>query len=111
MLKFYSSTSSGNMVSLWNSKTFDIDHQPASVDIWDKKYRLKDFSGHSIDNDIDATGQFQAMEGDGTMNQYDLNEANNQMRDDFEQEHMEMDYVYDDEDDDIPDDAIMVSNS
>ena len=36
-------------------KTFDIDHQPASVDIWDKKYRLKDFSGHSIDNDIDAT--------------------------------------------------------
>jgi len=36
-------------------KTFDIDHQPASIDIWDKKYRLKDFSGHSIDNDIDAT--------------------------------------------------------
>ena len=22
-------------------KTFDIDHQEASVDIWDKKYRLK----------------------------------------------------------------------
>ncbi len=36
-------------------KTFDIDHQPASVDIWDKKYRLKDFSGQTIDNDIDAT--------------------------------------------------------
>lgn len=36
-------------------KTFDIDHQPASVDIWDKKYRLKNFSGQTIDNDIDAT--------------------------------------------------------
>ena len=36
-------------------KTFDIDHQPASVDIWDKKYRLKDFSGNPIDHDIDAT--------------------------------------------------------
>ena len=34
-------------------KTFDIEHQAASVDIWDKKYRLKDFSGNPIDTDID----------------------------------------------------------
>ena len=33
-------------------KTFDIEHQAASVDIWDKKYRLKDFSGNPIDTDM-----------------------------------------------------------
>ena len=38
-------------------KTFDIEHQAASVDIWDKKYRLKDFSGKPIDTDIDTTFQ------------------------------------------------------
>ena len=38
-------------------KTFDIEHQAASVDIWDKKYRLKDFSGNPIDTDIDTTFQ------------------------------------------------------
>src|SRR5690606_11196610 len=31
--------------------------QPASEDIWDKKYRLKDKSGRAIDTDVDATYQ------------------------------------------------------
>jgi len=30
-------------------KTFDIDHQEASVDIWDKKYRLKDYDANPVD--------------------------------------------------------------
>ena len=37
------------------SKTFDIEHQTASLDIWDKKYRLKDESGKVIDKNIDDT--------------------------------------------------------
>ena len=32
-----------------------VDMQPASVDIWDKKYRLKSKQGENIDADIDAT--------------------------------------------------------
>ena len=36
-------------------KTFDIDHQDASVDIWDKKYRLKDFESQPVDVTIDDT--------------------------------------------------------
>ena len=36
-------------------KTFDIDHQEASVDIWDKKYRLKDFDANPVDVTIDDT--------------------------------------------------------
>jgi len=36
-------------------KTFDIDHQAASVDIWDKKYRLKDFDANPVDVTIDDT--------------------------------------------------------
>ena len=36
-------------------KTFDIDHQDASVDIWDKKYRLKDYDANPIDETIDDT--------------------------------------------------------
>ncbi len=35
----------------------DIPMQPASVDIWDKKYRLKTKSGQAIDADIDGTYQ------------------------------------------------------
>jgi ribonucleoside-diphosphate reductase alpha chain len=31
--------------------------QPASADIWDKKYRLKDKSGRAVDSDVDATWQ------------------------------------------------------
>ena len=37
------------------SKTFDIEHQQASLDIWDKKYRLKDELGEAIDENIDET--------------------------------------------------------
>lgn len=33
----------------------DIELQPASVDIWDKKYRLKDKQGHALDKSIDDT--------------------------------------------------------
>ncbi|MCE7032033.1 adenosylcobalamin-dependent ribonucleoside-diphosphate reductase [Lysobacter sp. GX 14042] len=33
----------------------DIPLQPASLDIWDKKYRLKTKSGEAVDEDIDAT--------------------------------------------------------
>ena len=33
----------------------NVDYQPASLDIWDKKYRLKDISGQSIDLSIDDT--------------------------------------------------------
>ena len=35
----------------------DIALQPASQDIWDKKYRLKTKSGEAVDSDIDATYQ------------------------------------------------------
>jgi ribonucleoside-diphosphate reductase alpha chain len=35
----------------------EIPMQPASTDIWDKKYRLKTKSGQAIDTDIDATYQ------------------------------------------------------
>src|SRR5690606_1995113 len=35
----------------------EIPMQPASVDIWDKKYRLKTKQGEPIDADIDATCQ------------------------------------------------------
>ena len=33
----------------------EIGYQPASIDIWDKKYRLKSKDGQSIDEDIDHT--------------------------------------------------------
>ncbi len=33
----------------------DIPLQPASLDIWDKKYRLKNMQGEPVDQDIDAT--------------------------------------------------------
>ncbi|WP_423910862.1 adenosylcobalamin-dependent ribonucleoside-diphosphate reductase [Candidatus Spongiihabitans sp.] len=33
----------------------DIPLQPASLDIWDKKYRLKSITGDPLDQDIDAT--------------------------------------------------------
>ena len=35
----------------------DIPMQPASVDIWDKKYRLKTKQCQSLDADIDSTYQ------------------------------------------------------
>jgi len=33
----------------------DVDYQPASIDIWDKKYRLKDISGQPIDLKVEDT--------------------------------------------------------
>jgi len=33
----------------------NVDYQPASLDIWDKKYRLKDISGQPIDLNIEDT--------------------------------------------------------
>ena len=33
----------------------NVDYQPASLDIWDKKYRLKNISGQPIDLSIDDT--------------------------------------------------------
>jgi ribonucleoside-diphosphate reductase alpha chain len=38
-----------------DTSTQDIAMQPASQDIWDKKYRLKTKSGEPVDADIDAT--------------------------------------------------------
>ena len=35
----------------------EITMQPASQDIWDKKYRLKTKSGEAVDADIDGTYQ------------------------------------------------------
>jgi len=35
----------------------EIGFQPASLDIWDKKYRLQDKFGHAVDADIQATYQ------------------------------------------------------
>lgn len=37
------------------STTSNIELQGASLDIWDKKYRLKDAQGNAVDSDIDAT--------------------------------------------------------
>lgn len=34
---------------------FNIDHQEASIDIWDAKYRLKDSQGNPVDADMQAT--------------------------------------------------------
>ncbi|MDX1605295.1 MAG: hypothetical protein R3202_03825, partial [Candidatus Competibacterales bacterium] len=39
------------------AKVTEIPLQPASVDIWDKKYRLKAKDGRPIDTSIDATYQ------------------------------------------------------
>ncbi|PPC84642.1 MAG: ribonucleoside-diphosphate reductase, adenosylcobalamin-dependent [Methylotenera sp.] len=38
---------------LEQNKTIEL--QPVSMDIWDKKYRLKDKAGNAVDEDIDAT--------------------------------------------------------
>lgn len=39
------------------TKTQDIPYQDASVDIWDKKYRLKTKDGDDVDNNMDETYQ------------------------------------------------------
>ena len=38
-----------------NQDILHVDYQSASLDIWDKKYRLKDISGKSIDLNIEDT--------------------------------------------------------
>ena len=38
-----------------STSTADMPLQPASLDIWDKKYRLKDKSGNPVDADIEGT--------------------------------------------------------
>ncbi|PJC87780.1 ribonucleoside-diphosphate reductase, adenosylcobalamin-dependent [Vibrio sp. HA2012] len=40
-----------------DSSTADIKYQPTSLDIWDKKYRLKTKQGVPIDQDLDGTFQ------------------------------------------------------
>jgi ribonucleoside-diphosphate reductase alpha chain len=45
------------MNSLDTGTDSDIPMQPASQDIWDKKYRLKTKSGDAVDADIDGTYQ------------------------------------------------------
>ena len=38
-----------------SSVTADIAYQPTSIDIWDKKYRLKSKDGAALDQSIDHT--------------------------------------------------------
>ncbi|MEF8982360.1 adenosylcobalamin-dependent ribonucleoside-diphosphate reductase [Thiohalorhabdus sp.] len=38
-----------------SSQSVTVPFQAASVDIWDKKYRLKDLRGNPVDEDVDAT--------------------------------------------------------
>src|SRR3546814_10579472 len=48
---------SGRLEAVKNTTTRDIPMQPASADIWDKKYRLKSKAGEAVDADIDGTYQ------------------------------------------------------
>lgn len=48
---------SAQLKTLKSSKTLDIPYQDASVDIWDKKYRLKTKDGNNVDNSMDETYQ------------------------------------------------------
>jgi len=36
----------------------EVTFQDASIDIWDKKYRLKDKNGNPVDTDMDSTVQY-----------------------------------------------------
>lgn len=51
MLKAVESAGNGNVENMSAEK--EIPMQPVSLDIWDKKYRLKTKSGEYVDNDID----------------------------------------------------------
>jgi ribonucleoside-diphosphate reductase alpha chain len=51
MLKAVESASNGNVENMSAEK--EIPMQPVSLDIWDKKYRLKTKSGEYVDNNID----------------------------------------------------------
>lgn len=48
---------SAQLKALKTNKTQDIPFQDASVDIWDKKYRLKTKEGADVDNNMDETYQ------------------------------------------------------
>ena len=48
---------SAQLKTLKVNKTQDIPYQDASVDIWDKKYRLKTKEGDDVDNNMDETYQ------------------------------------------------------
>jgi len=48
---------SAQLKALKMNKTQDIPFQNASVDIWDKKYRLKTKDGKNVDNIMDETYQ------------------------------------------------------
>lgn len=48
---------SAQLKALKAKKTQDIPYQAASVDIWDKKYRLKTKEGDDVDNNMDETYQ------------------------------------------------------
>jgi len=52
-----SSNSDGTIPTKGREATVDIPLQPASLDIWDKKYRLKNKSGEPVDDTIDETYQ------------------------------------------------------
>ncbi|MDN5782513.1 MAG: adenosylcobalamin-dependent ribonucleoside-diphosphate reductase, partial [Luteimonas sp.] len=49
--------SSVRLEAVKNTTAKDIPMQPASQDIWDKKYRLKTKTGEAVDADIDGTYQ------------------------------------------------------
>src|SRR3546814_8503670 len=51
------SMSSVRLEAVKNTTTKDIPMQPASADIWDKKYRLKTKAGEAVDADLDGTYQ------------------------------------------------------
>ena len=48
---------SAQLKALKTKKTQDIPYQDASIDIWDKKYRLKTKDGDDVDNNMDETYQ------------------------------------------------------
>ncbi|MDH5659690.1 MAG: adenosylcobalamin-dependent ribonucleoside-diphosphate reductase, partial [Gammaproteobacteria bacterium] len=48
---------SAQLKALKTNKTQDIPFQDASMDIWDKKYRLKTKEGENVDNNMDETYQ------------------------------------------------------
>ena len=60
------------------------------------------------DNDIDARDQFQLIDAGDDMDQFDANQMNIDAREEYENELMEIDNVYDDEEDEPPDDAFIL---
>ena len=60
------------------------------------------------DNNIDARDQFQPIEAGDDMYQFDANQMNMEVREEYENEMMEIDHVYNDEDDEPPDGAFIL---